>query len=300
MKTKIIYSVSCIACNNLKQKIIWNDKIRIGAKKFSKKPVKIIQCLSCSLVRLLNISKKIEDSAIARNIYNKSNSVNNFIKFHKPRENKKFNFINRYINFKNRNILESNSGSGIILNLVKKDALMTAGLDSIIYKSFLEKNGHKHFSSIKNIQDKKIKFDIILSFSELEHKYDPIKFLLDVKSILKRNGKLIIRVPNFFNIYKFLIEKNFLKFDFRESHNFYFSEKNLNIIFTRTGFDINQTLGFNEYSLNHLLNFAYKKKRIYNQKIKFFFNEQNDKLIVKNIENNLVSTSLIYILSKKD
>jgi 2-polyprenyl-3-methyl-5-hydroxy-6-metoxy-1,4-benzoquinol methylase len=300
MKTKIIYSISCIACNNLRQKIIWNEKVRIGAKKFSKRPVKVIQCLSCNLVRLLKISKKIEDSAVARSIYNKSNSVDDFIKFHKPREIKKFNFIKSFINFKNCKILESNSGSGIILNLIKKDALMTAGLDSIIYRDFLENNGHEHFSSIKNIKDKKYKFDIILSFSELEHKYNPIKFLLDLKSILKKNGKLIIRVPNFLNIYKFLIEKNFLKFDFRESHNFYFSEKNLNFIFKRTGFNIKQILGFNEYSFNHLLNFANKKKRIYNQKINFFVNEQNDKLIVKNIENNHVSTSLMYILSKKN
>ena len=298
MKTKSIYSVPCIACNNLKQKIIWNDKIRVSSKKFSKKPIKIIECLSCGLVRLLKISKKVENSATARNIYNKSNSVKDFIRFHKPREIKKFNFIKRYINFKNCKILESNSGSGIILNLIKKDALMTAGLDSIIYKNFLENNGHKHFSSIRNLKDNKIKFDIIISFSELEHKYNPIKFLLDMKSILKKNGRLIIRVPNFLNIYKILVEKNFLKFDFRESHNFYFSEKNLNIIFKRTGFNINQILGFNEYSFNHLLNFVYKKKRIYNRKIKSFFNRKNDKLVITNIEKNLVSTSLIYILSK--
>jgi SAM-dependent methyltransferase len=298
MKTQIIYSISCVACTNLRQIVIWDDKIRSGPLKFTKKPVKIIECTSCGLVRLLKISKKIEDSAIARNIYNKSNSIKDFLKFHKPREIKKFNFIKQYISFKNCNVLESNSGAGIVLNLIKKKASMTAGLDSNIYKNFLESGGHKHFSSIQDIKKNQVKFDVILSFSELEHKYNPIKFLLNIKSILKKEGKLIVRVPNFFNIYKFLIEKSFLRFDYRESHNFYFSEKNLNLIFKKTGFNVNKILGFNEYSFNHLLNFALEKKRIYKKKTKSFFNEENDKLIVKNIENNLVSTSLVYILSK--
>ena len=135
MKTQIIYSISCVACNNLRQIVIWDDKIRSGPLKFTKKPVKIIECTSCGLVRLLKISKKIEDSAIARNIYNKSNSIKDFLKFHKPREIKKLNFIKQYISFKNCNVLESNSGAGIVLNLIKKKASMTAGLDSNIYKN---------------------------------------------------------------------------------------------------------------------------------------------------------------------
>ena len=133
----------------------------------------------------------------------------------------------------------------------------------------------------------------------MEHKYNPISFLNELRSILKLNGTLVIRVPNYNNIYKFIVGRDFLKYDFRESHNFYFSKNNLDIMFDNSGFLVKKALGFNEYNFNHLLNFAKNKKRIYSKKLKLFFNKKNDSYVVKNIEKNHVSTSLIYILKKK-
>ena len=231
MNNRSLFKINCFICNKLEHKLIWDDLIRVSNNNFSKKKKKIIQCLNCSVVRLLKISKKLEDSSIARNIYNKNNSIKEFLKFHNPREEKKYNFIRNYLNFNNNSILESNSGSGIILNLVKKKSKYTAGLDSIIYKDVLESKGHEYFSSIDQIKKKKKIFDVIFSFSELEHKYNPISFLNELRSILKLNGTLVIRVPNYNNIYKFIVGRDFLKYDFRESHNFYFSKNNLDIMF---------------------------------------------------------------------
>ena len=76
-----------------------------------------------------------------------------------------------------------------------------------------------------------MKFDIIFSLSEIEHKFDPISFLRKLKKVLAANGIIIIRIPNFNNVYMKLLGKSFFKYDYRISHNFYFSEKNLDLLF---------------------------------------------------------------------
>lgn len=292
MKTK------CLICNSDKLSVIWNDKIRSSAKHFTKTREKILKCNNCELIFLKNRKKKLENSAYARSIYNKNNSVKEFNRFHKPRELKKISFLTKYLNLKNKDILELNCGAGIIINFYKKTCRSTSGVDDLIYKQYLEKNGHKFFSNINKILDDKLKYDYIFSMSELEHKFDPKNYLLKINKLMKKNSILIVRVPNFENIYMYLLKDAFLKYDFRASHNFYFSTKNLNLLFAKTKFKIKKKLGFHEYSVNHLIEYMQTKKRVYNSPNKVLSERQNS-FIVKNIEDMLVSTSLIYLLEKK-
>lgn len=290
MKTK------CICCKNYKHKVIWNDKIRVGKKNFSLDKKKIFACLNCDLVSLEKKSKKLENSSIARNLYNNNNSIKTFLKFHTPREIKKIKFIENHIKFKKKKILESNCGSGILLNYLKKKSKITAGLDNKFYSSYVKKNGHIFFNSLNEIIKKKEKFDIILSLSELEHKLDPISFLKSLKRILKEKGLIVLRIPNFNNIYMHLIGKDFLRYDYRSSHNYYFSEKNLDMIFFNLKFKIIKKLGFNEYSFNHLLTYFQNKKRVSTNDTIKFLTKKKDIDLVSNIEKKMISTSLIYII----
>lgn len=288
----------CICCNKQNFKVIWNDKIRIAKNSFSKKNVKIIFCNNCYLVSLKNKTKKLENSSIARNLYNNDNSIKEFIKFHKPREIKKIKYIEKFFNFKNKKVLESNCGSGILINYLKRKSSETTGLDDKFYQNYVKKNGHHFFSSMNDIIKEKKKFDVILSLSEFEHKYDPISFLKKIKKILNKKGSLIIRIPNYFNIYMFLLGYDFLRFDYRSSHNYYFSEKNLDLLFLKTNFKIVKKVGMNEYSFNHLLTYLKTRKRVSSNKVIGFFNSKQDKHFISNIEKNMISTSLLYILTK--
>ena len=287
----------CICCNKTDYKVIWNKKIRTGKNTFSKNNVKIICCKNCDLVSLKKKSDKLEDSSIARNIYNINNSIKEFDKFHKPREIKKIKFIEKFLNFENKKVLESNCGSGILINYLKKKSSQTTGLDSNFYSNYVKRNGHNFFSSLSDILKEKKKYDIILSLSELEHKLNPDLFLKSLKKILKKNGYLVLRIPNYFNIYKFLLGDNFLRYDFRSGHNYYFSEKNLDLLFSKLNFKTIKKIGMNEYSFNHLLTYLKTKKRVSSNKVINFFNQKYDNDLVFNVEKNMISTSLLYILS---
>lgn len=148
---------NCLVCNKNRFKIIWNDKIRSGKNKFTKKKEIIYKCLNCNLVFLKNRRKKLENSLIARSLYNKNSSIKEFIKFHKPRELKKLELCRKFIKFKNKNILESNCGAGALLIKLKKEARTTNGIDDKYYKDYLEQNGHNYFSSLNDAIDKKKK-----------------------------------------------------------------------------------------------------------------------------------------------
>lgn len=287
---------TCLICDGNQLKLIWNSKIRNGAKTFTKKNEKIYQCKNCELIFLKNKRRLLENSSITRNKYNKNNSIKEFKKFHTPREIKKLEFIKKYINFKNKEILESNCGSGIILDKLFKSAKHTFGLDNKFYKKHFDNKEHTFYSHIDSIIKNKKKFDIILSLSEIEHKHNPIIFLNKIKKLMKKNSKLALRIPNYNNIYYYLLNKKFLKYDFRTSHNFYFSEKNLDILFKKLKFKILVKKGFNEYSLNHLFTFIKKGRRIKSHEVKNVYSNQKTREVIKNIEDTMSSTSLIYIL----
>ena len=291
--------MKCIICSNKKFSVVWFDRIREGQNLFSKKKVKILKCNNCSLVFLKKkISKYENNNKSFRKKFDGDSTIKKYLNFHKPREIKKFKSIFMYLNFKNKRILESNCGYGVIIDYLKKISKVTAGIDHKIYKNTLKNRKHEHFENIDEVLKSKKNFDIIFCLSELEHKVKPIDFLKKIKKIMKNNqSKLIIRVPNYDNIYKSLIGKNFLKYDFRSSHNFYFSEVNLDLMFKKLKFRIIKKLGHQEYSINHLLTFFKKNKRIKEQNsIRFFSDRKNNEYIEK-IQKNKLSTSLIYILS---
>jgi 2-polyprenyl-3-methyl-5-hydroxy-6-metoxy-1,4-benzoquinol methylase len=288
----------CEICNCSKFEKVWFDKIRKSSKTFTQNKEKILKCIKCDLIFLNKVRKNLEDSSLSRMLYNKNNSIKEFKKFHGPRENKKINFLLKYLDLKNKKILESNCGAGLILSKVKKYSKTTTGIDSIHYKKYLESKGHIHFANLKEVIKKNEKYDYIFSLSELEHKISPKKFLLDLRKMLSKNGRLFIRVPNYNNIYMYLLGDHFLKYDYRTSHNYYFSNKNLNLLFKKTKFKIEKTMGFHEYDMNHLIEFSKTRKRVYGKYRKIFLNNENIELL-DNIEKNYISTSLIFILSKK-
>lgn len=288
-------SKNCIICSGKKFKIIWNNKIRSGKNIFTKKKEIIYQCLSCDLVFLKNKRKILENSATARSIYNKNNSIREFLNFHKPRELKKLNFLKKFINFENKNILESNCGAGVLLTVLKKKSKSTSGIDDKSYKAYLNSGGHNYFSSFDEAINNKKKFDIVLSLSELEHKCDPIDFMKKVKKVLSKSGKILLRIPNYKNIYSMILGDFFYKYDFRSSHNYYFSEKNIDLLIKKVDLTVEKKLGFHEYEFNHLLAYIREKKRI-GGLYKKVVSEKDEILLKKNIEKSFISTSLVYII----
>ena len=238
---------------------------------------------------------KYQDLNTIEALKNKIN-INLYSKFHRNNEKFKYKLIKKNIEIKNKNILQSKCGLGMLLDNFK-ESKTTAGLDIPFYKDKIKKK-HIFFKNYDQIIKKKIKFDLVTVLGEFEHKSNPILFFRKVKSILKKGGKVILRVPNLDNIYNFILGDHFLKYDLRISHNFYYNKKSLEILFKKVGLDIIKIFGYQEYDLNHLLTYLIKKRRVNKTEVKNIMNKSALVESRKNIEKNLVSTSFILILKK--
>ena len=85
-----------------------------------------------------------------------------------------------------------------------------------------------------------------------------------------------------------------MKYDFRLSHNFYFDEKSADYMFKKLKLKVVSKSGLQEYNANHLITFLKNFKRT--KKIKKIFTEKTLNILEKNIENNFVATSMLYIV----
>ena len=77
-----------------------------------------------------------------------------------------------------------------------------------------------------------------------------------------------------------------------------FQKKNLRLLFEKLNFKIIKELGYHEYSINHLIEYMKTNKRVYKKNLKNYITPNQDKRMIKIIERNKLSTSLIYILKK--
>ena len=287
--------INCPICKKSETILIWNNKLRSGKDKWTKNKHKILQCKNCDLVFLEKRNKHLEDNKIFRKIFDGSNSVSKYYSFNKPREKLKLKKIQSYINFKNKKILESGCGAATNLDYLKKYAKLTAGLDSHIYQNHVMKN-HKYFNSLSKLKESKEKFDIILSLAEIEHKFNVLNFVKILIGKLNKNGFLIFRIPNFNNIYKFMLNNDFLRYDYRVSHNYYFNEKSADFLFKKLKLKTFVKTGLQEYDFNHLLEYVKTRKRV--KDYKKIYNKRVIDITNSNLEKYKVSTSLLYILQK--
>ena len=112
----------------------------------------------------------------------------------------------------------------------------------------------------QNPEDFNIKFDKIFMFHVLEHIADPIKFLTELKKLLKPNGKIYIEVPNVDDILvKTYQSQSFKNFYYKKAHIYNFNETGLKYIFDQSDFNYNITF-IQRYDIsNHLYWLANQK-----------------------------------------
>jgi 2-polyprenyl-3-methyl-5-hydroxy-6-metoxy-1,4-benzoquinol methylase len=117
--------------------------------------------------------------------------------FYQPRYHK---FLELLEGKKKARILDIGCGAGDFLLMLKKQGFQKVeGLDySRQAKNFAEKRGLK--VALCDIEEEtpsfKKKFDVIVCGDILEHVFEPDFFLNKIKKLLKKNGWLLISVPN--------------------------------------------------------------------------------------------------------
>ncbi len=204
----------------------------------------------------------------------------------------------RYKQFKkllnNKYVLDYGCGSGNFLKKIKNT--------KHIHGVEISENHIKHFLKSKqlkikeNIFDFKNKFDVVCLFHVLEHLPNQIKSLKEIKSKMKKKGKIIIEVPHANDILFSIIKNNsFKRFTFWEQHLILHTKKSLKKILTSSGFKNIKIKFFQRYGLDNHLGWIINGKPGGHTRYKNIKNDLNlkykKKLEEKEFSDTLIATA---------
>jgi len=209
------------------------DKVRFGINK------KIYRCKACDIVFLYPQMTEEEESEYYKDEYRKQFSYGSSVEEHfrnalpeaaMRRERMK------HLLKKGSVVLEIGCASGYFLSLIRDLVAETHGVEPhIAYGDYAKGLGLTIFPDY--VQCASAHYDVIFMFMTLEHLRDPVKSLKEIGSLLKKNGVLVIEVPNADDIMisTFNIEA-FKSYYWQAPHNWYFSPKTLSRALDKAGF----------------------------------------------------------------
>lgn len=206
--------------------------------------------------------------------------------------NKKVQLINHYTN-QEKKLLDIGCGTGEFLIHAKNKNWETVGVE--VNNQARQKASNKKidtFKSLDNLNNQK--FDVITLWHVLEHLPNLEDQILKIKSLLEKNGTLIIAVPNY-KSYDAKYYKQFWAAYDTPRHLWHFSQKAIKTIFAEKNLIVKDTLPmyFDSYYVS-LLSEKYKNGS--SNYIKAFYRGFVSNLKAKSTTEY---SSLIYVLKKE-
>ena len=201
-------------------------------------------------------------------------------------------FLKKYL--KKGNICDVGSSTGFMMEHLKKKGFKVFGVEpSEEHREFSEKKGFKVF---KKIDDTNIKFDNVVNYYVLEHVHNPIFFIKNLLGLLKKNGRLILEVPNRND---FLLKqanlKSYKDFILQKMHVMNYSALSLKFLFDKFNIEYKILKG-EKYSLDNHMNWLINNKP---GKIDFKLSNELKKNYSKMFIDNDLNDYFIVIATKK-
>lgn len=256
-KSKIKFICNC--CNSKKLEKIWTGHCRSGGVgNYSKNISNAFQCSCCDSIYVVN-PEEYDSEKFTNGDYRKSvdNSViekyQNFFVDHKDITLTHLSKINPSL-ILDKNVLDFGCGSGLLLDLITKAANSLVGIE--LDKSFHRTEGN--LSIVANISEaRKIlpEYDLITSFFTLPHLKDVKSYIIDLASILKPGGTIIIGTLNPNDFYLKSCIKSYENIFFRENCPSIISEQGLIKTFKLLNFQHVKTEYFQRFGWSNYLSF---------------------------------------------
>ncbi|MCP4475389.1 MAG: methyltransferase domain-containing protein [Gammaproteobacteria bacterium] len=188
--------------------------------------VYFVKCEDCGVVRLLNLpfftAEEFYKNYPPANVKYKVKGYDHDRELAKKRADK-------YLIKKHDVVLDIGSGNGAFVDECNERGAVGYGCELAEYVQ--EKEGssiyRKKFEDIHFPTDN---FDVVTCHDVLEHVLDPVIFIDEMFRVTKQNGACVVDFPDFF------CEEG--EHHWKEEHIWFFSEKDLFVLFRKTGFVI--------------------------------------------------------------
>lgn len=146
-------------------------------------------------------------------------------------------------------VLDVGYALGTLLSMLDKKGHETYGID---ISNFAIKEAKKYTKANLKVGDvnkglsyKDNFFDAVFALDIIEHLDSPIKFALEVKRILEKEGLFFVHSPNINSIFEKILRKNW--FGYKDNtHIYFFNRKSLKFLLEKAGFEIivNETISY--------------------------------------------------------
>lgn len=260
---------------------------------FNNEKTDVVKCNNCGLVMLNPIVKPDKEGDDYKKL--EIDSFYNYLKELRTAQfSKDMRIIQKYV--PSGKLIDIGCSYGFFLDLAKKKGFQTIGIEPS--KSVIDfcANIHSELEIIhgefENIPLKKESFDVLTLWSVLEHMVDPSVIIERAASIIKKNGLIAIRVPNYdgllskciLSIYKLSCGKidkparSLYQMDYTYKHFYHFNRKTLISLLRKYHFEII------EYYQENSLNPKFLNKRVQSSKDMEF------------MKNPLIRTGVILLL----
>lgn len=288
----------CTVCDGTELKLL----LPLKDYSISKEDFEIFQCSNCQFVFTQNVPHEAEIGPYykSEDYISHSDTNEGFI-------NKAYHFVRKIMLSrkhrlihgltKGKDLLDIGCGTGYFLDFMKRKNYNTLGVeaDDDARAHGIEKFGlniHTPQDLLNGVIDSK--FDIISLWHVLEHLYDPKKYLNAIHGLLKKDGFLVIAVPNCDSYDAKHYKNHWAGYDVPR-HLWHFTPKTLEWIAKETEFSLvkMKTLPFDPFYVA-LLSEKYKGGSLALIKgglIGFIS-------YVKSVFNVKKSSSIIYVLKK--
>lgn len=224
----------CKCENKISEELVRNDKRGYGLKLSYK--VIVSDCAKCGIYyQAPKLPDDFLNSVYSNYVGGKRAQKKRYKSALIVRENSALSFSKHIQNSESFSILEIGSSSGYNLENIRKhfDKVSLIGVDidedSVNF-------GIKMGNNLKATDAFKLdqKFNIVFMNHVLEHLTLPVEFVSEAKNLLKKDGKIIVNVPNSFE-WK---HKNNVREVPSFEHLNYFSEEGISNLFKKAGFKI--------------------------------------------------------------
>ena len=275
--------------------------------KYSKRPgtvrdninVNILECSDCGLVYLSSLDHIQDGHYEESGMHDKETpDINNWLKETEFDDKRRYNFIKEKIS--NKNLLDFGCGVGGFLDMAKKSAIKVSGVElEIALQASYQERKLNVFSNLKEAQEKNEKYDIITAFHVVEHLQNPKKILEDLSKLLKKNGEIIIEVPNSNDALLTLYEnESFQNFTYWSQHLFLFNKKTMTELVSQVNLKLNWIKHVQRYPLSNHLYWLAKGKPGGHSVWDFINNNKLDKEYENQLSNIGRTDSIILGVSK--
>lgn len=226
---------------------------------------------------------------------NKSNNLVNYIyriaRFFTLRS--KLKIVKKYS--KNGNLLDVGCATGHFLNFCKQNGFTVTGVEPNegARNIAIEQNGNVIYKDVLEIDTKKT-FDIITMWHVLEHVPNLQEVFQQLKKLLKKDGTLIIAVPNYNSLDAKIYKEHWAAYDVPR-HLYHFTKENIKILANLYNMRVKEIIPMklDSYYVSMLSEKNKNGKVNYLSAIKNGFKSNN---YAKQNENNY--SSVIYIIKK--